>query len=871
MARNCAHARFCTLFVLFLIFVAGQAAAFDFAKVRQEIKAAVEKKPDELKLADLGYFSVLPVGQVVIKSPEYHEVAKNHDMIVLSGRGRLPDVFKGLTGRDADMVITIKPDAATSKDGKDMLCSLTGFFDAGNIGDFYGKMEDNIFREMLSGSCCYSYSNARQTLTADMFSEKAAAKFSAVLGKNFAATLYDGLTLMAPVAFNPQNAKLKAVSDFAKFLGVDKMGLVASLFLSADWRHITLKISLGDGFKMGFLPDFFGPSVPYLFVNLSEFGIGFDTTVKLPPEDKILSGVCQVSVPILLGKSPEPEAQSADEKAAAAQLQMARQTADAAFKTQPMPPAKKDSAVLLGSISGIWESALGIKALDVYDLVLKGEIPTSVNSMVLGLGGRVDIGNVKMAIGAKLPIGYNVAKAAFSGSASRIPFGELLALIFKSSGEKKEKAGIPIEKLALNNVIVSVAAQDDRDLNIKAGLAFAGALEFAGQDLGKVDVRTTHSEQTGVLKPLVGFRAIGWVKEIALGPLKITGNGPDGKKGNKDDGVYLDLAYGTKTSDHFKLSGLLKIFSAEREAQVEITDVSIDVFTREKLFDLYEADLTLKGSVDPRKPEFLARARLTDTFADDAVKHTTEFLNDAVEEMNDNLEDAKEEFEDATEAVNDARKEAAKGLDAFRKDVEKFAEKVEKAENKVKRLDKKLDKKEKQLKNLKWNKFKKRARLVAQIAGLKPALAAAKFTLKTLNGLMTGKNMDKAAEGLKKVADEALKIAEKSLAETTEKMGEAQKLAEEANVLTAGMKDFGKNFKVEEAGFEASLAQVLKDKSPKLYFKAEVFGKKVVGEAQFDFSEPKKAFLTFAKAVFERLAEQDKAIGKAGLMLLESL
>ncbi|MBU1106617.1 MAG: hypothetical protein KKB51_08135 [Candidatus Riflebacteria bacterium] len=854
-------------FIVLLVFAfSGSSAvqAFDFEKIKTEINTAVKDNNGELKLADLEVFKFLPAGQVILKNAKLYESPKNSDLLILFGRGSLPSVFGGLAKKDSDMVITVAPDVATSRQNKDLLCTLTGFFDAGGIGNFYEKMENNIFKELLSGKCFFSHSNAKQTLTSDMLPDEVKKKFAAVLGNEFVLVLQDGVTLTSEVNFNPQNAKMKPVKDFAKLMNFDKMGIVPSVFLSPDWKHITLKCMLGDGFKMGFLPDMFSATVPYFFVNLSEFGVGFEISFKTPPNNDLVLGLAQISIPFLMGTSSAPAKQ--DDA-----LSKAATVAGQAFSVQKVEPVRKDSAVLLAGMTGIWKDAFGIRNLDMYDLVIKGEVPLYVTSLGFGIGGRFDIGNVPVALGGKFPVGFAISKVAVMGKASKIPFGDLVALIIKSSGERKEKSQLPIEKLALKNVIISVAAQDDRDLNIKEGMTFAGTLELNGQEIGMVDVRTTHPEQSGLLKPLVGFKAEGWVKRIKLGPLEITGNGPDDKLNTKDDGVFLDLAYGTKLSDHLKFSGLLKLFSAEKEAQIGITDSSIDIFLRDKIFDLYESEITLRGKLDLKNPEFLAKVALTESFADDAVKFATEFFNDAIEDMTESIEDARENFEDATDNINDARKDAAKGIDGFKKDVEKIAEKVEKAEKKVKRLDKSLDKKQEQLKNLKWNKFKKRAKLVSQIAYLKPALATAKFALKSLKALMSEKNMDKAAEGLKKAADEALKVAENALKEASEKMEEAQALAEKATAFSGKMKDFGKNFKIDEAGFEMSLADMKKNKTPKLYFKAEVFGKKINGDAQFDFTDQKQAFLSLTKSVFEKYAEQEKQLGGAALLLLNSL
>ncbi|KAF1082617.1 MAG: hypothetical protein GQF41_1338 [Candidatus Rifleibacterium amylolyticum] len=853
----------------FIIATTGSASAFDFAQVKKDVKEALEKGKGEIRLADLGYLKFLPAGQIVLKEAVYHEPEKNPHMIVLAGRGNLPVEFSKLAGKDSDIVLTFSADAATAKTAKDMVCSVNSFFDAAGLSDFYGKMDDNIFKELLGGKCMFSHSNFRQTLTADLFPDNMKKKFISVLGEGFSLVLKDGVTLSSEINFNPKHTGFKAVNKFAKLLGWDRAGLIASAFLSPDWKHITIKTVLDDGFKMGFLPDNFGVARPYFFCNLAEIGVGFELSFKM--HDDMLQGVCQISLPVLLGKTSAAEAKPAADDKAAAAINQAAVTSAEAFAGNDLNKVKSGSAVLLAAMNGVWHNAFSIKNFDIGDLVLKGELPTSSGNLVLGFGGRVDIGKIQVAVGGKVPLGFDLTKVAFMGKASRIPFGELIAMIIKSAEESKKDSDLPVDKLALKDVIVSIAAKDDRDLNIKEGLTFAGELEFDGKVLGKIDVRTTHPEQSGVMKPLVGFRALGWLKNFDLGPLKVTGNGADGKAKTKDDGVYLDMAYGTKLTDHLKFSGLIKLFSAEKEAQISITRISIDVFMRDKVFDLYEAEITMKGSANPKKPDFLLKAALTENFADDAVKYTTEFMNDAVEEMTDSLADAQEDFENAQEALEDARKDAARGLDDFKKDVEKIAAKAEKAQKKVDRLEKSLDKKEKQLKKLKWNKFKKRAKLTAQIAGLKVSIPVAKTALKAVKSLMSEKNIDKAAEGLKKVADEALKLAENSMKEASEKFAEAKELADKANVLAGKMKDFGKNFKIDEAGFEMALDQIKKNKSPELYYKAEIFGKKVNGKAQFDFTNQKEAFMVLAKAMFEKFAEQEKELGQAALLLLESL
>lgn len=52
------------------------------------------------------------------------------------------------------------------------------------------------------------------------------------------------------------------------------------------------------------------------------------------------------------------------------------------------------------------------------------------------------------------------------GKAQEIPFGELLVLIIKSSsGDATEKSEIPIDKLSLRDLIISISPKDESSLD----------------------------------------------------------------------------------------------------------------------------------------------------------------------------------------------------------------------------------------------------------------------------------------------------------------------------------------------------------------------------------------------------------------------
>ncbi len=859
---------FATAFLCFALALPNAVFAFDYQQLKKDIQNTIKDK-GEIKLADFDLFKVAPAGQIVVKEAEYLVSPKNKDLIFITGRGKLPIEFEQLKGKDGDILISILPDVANVRDQKSIFGTISVYFDASGIGDFYKKMDKGILQELLSGKSIFTHSNSTQTLTADMMPKEAAKFFQRVLGKDFVLSLQDGFTLTTTLNLQPKGSKTKAVREFAKKVKLDKLDLVSTVFLCPDYTQIFVKVALGDGFKPSFMPKSFKSAVPYFFVGVSEIGLGMELNLDLPPNKDSMQGICQVSLPILKGVPSSKPAGTPEAEVLAA----AAATAAEAFKSGEMKEPNKGSAVLLASLRGLWQNAFNIKNFDIYDLVLKGEVPLKAGDLVIGLGGRVDIGDIKLAIAGKIPTKYNIIETAMMGKASKIPFGNLLDLLLKCTGDKAKSVNIPVEKLHLEDVVFSVAAKDDRDLAINAGLTFAGRLFYGKTLLGFAKVRTTHPKQKELI-PITGFMAQCWIKEIKAGPiLTITGYGPDGKKGTKDDGVFMDMYMGLVNS-HLTFTGKMEFLpqftNRAEELQLSITPTTFDGLYKTTYFDIYKATFKLKGAANFKKPEFDLHIKMSENFSDDAVKFATELFEDAVANLDEAINEVGDDLKEARADLKEAEEEANKGIDEFKKQVKKISDKISRAKDKIKTYNKKIKAKEKAKDKLKWHQMTKKASLNTQITYLKSLKASKKFAIEQLEKLMSEKNLDKAAKSLKDVAKKALEAAQNTLKATSEKYDNLQEVAKKTSDFAKDVKNFGKKFKIEEIGYRASLKDAKKDKSPKFYAKAIINGKKVDAVFQIDFSDQKKTLLNITKALLKQASEKGNKLGKAAMIFLEN-
>lgn len=889
--------RIVLLFSFFTLFVllGSSIHAMEFSSIKKEVKEHLKNFKDDFKLLALGFSAGSPASLVTLSKTEYYE-SSQRDLIVLTGTCKLPAAFEKLEGSSAEVIITIAPDAANSKK-KDLMLSITTFFEKPVLGEYYKKFEKNFFQDLLSGHSFITHSTKTQNIAANDLPEAIRKKFQTVLGKDFLLQLQDGVVLFSEINLKPQKKELKDFARACEWLKIDRIGVRTSLFLSPDWRHITLKLILGDGMKLDFLPEQVKATTPFVYINLSELGVGFEMDMKMNDKGQILKGIGQMSFPILLGSSKNKQPQAAQAPTATgnpmndALMQAAFATSKTALSEVKIP-FKNSVFKMLGALRGIWENAFNFKNLKLYDLVLKMELPIYANGVTFGFGGRFDVGKIKVDLGALIPVGYSPWNVAYKGKVNEIPLGETFSwLLDLNPTTKKKKAGIPLESFCLKDVIVSVAAQDDRDLNIQAGIKYAGSLYWDKQDLGHVDIRTTHGDQEGVMVPVIGFRAEGWIKKINLGPLTLSGKGPDGEYGKKDgkvdDGPYLDMAYGTFIDDHLRYGAIISIFedvqveadfsvgygfdfSNWRQPMKNKTNLYISSIFREKVGELGEGMYSLVGNASLVKPELKIKIAMTENFIDELLLFSTKTLDEGVTALMNEVAEAREEVESLKPDLSAAKAEVAKGLDGFTEEVKKLEEKIKNQKKKVDSYEDSLKKRKKQLKDLPWNKFKRRAFLIGRIAKLEARIVAAEAAYTAMKSLKASGNTEKVAKELQKMAENTLAEVEKQMENAQNRLSEAMKDIENTKEFSKNIKNFGKNFVIDEVGYEADFGKIFKGKIPFFYLTGKLYNKKIDIKTEIDIKNAGKTMFNLLKKSIDEFAKEDKKIGIPAQTLLNA-
>ncbi len=200
----------------------------------------------------------------------------------------------------------------------------------------------------------------------------------------------------------------------------------------------------------------------------------------------------------------------------------------------------QEGMTLSVEIPGEWKNPLGIKGLAIGNLMISGQVG-GTNGLSLGLKGLMDFGK-RLEMAAVLSPASPVAVAAMSGKLDELSFKDLIkgvqSLLRQAAGAVKlqipETPDLPIDIINLKKVEITISEVSNAALGLDDGLIVQGSLNIGGVDIGTVDIRVI---------PDKGLIAKGWVSKFKLGPIELTGVGPDRKIGTNDDCPYLDLEY----------------------------------------------------------------------------------------------------------------------------------------------------------------------------------------------------------------------------------------------------------------------------------------------------------------------------------------
>ncbi|MFC1743490.1 hypothetical protein ACFL35_05795, partial [Candidatus Riflebacteria bacterium] len=166
---------------------------------------------------------------------------------------------------------------------------------------------------------------------------------------------------------------------------------------------------------------------------------------------------------------------------------------------------------------------------------------------------------------------------------------------------------LPIDKMGLRDVQIMISSKEDEDLKIKQGVTIEGTLDLLKKAMGKIKVNVRKD----------CLIAKGNLGNITLGPvLGLTGDGPDGKPGTKDDGASFDLA-ASLTQQHCCITGTTNLFGLKQTLKIWLKLDSAYFQYREKLWKLYMAEVEGIQRLSLKDPETMIKAEFeADLFKD---------------------------------------------------------------------------------------------------------------------------------------------------------------------------------------------------------------------------------------------------------------
>ena len=286
-------------------------------------------------------------------------------------------------------------------------------------------------------------------------------------------------------------------------------------------------------------------------------------------------------------------------------------------------------AVLAGTMEGMWKDPLGIKGLEIGNVALEAGftyaagIPTSfgfIGEMVLS----ADASPNKIKLGGK--IGADPRKIAVIGAIQTLSLKEVVYLAGKMvakakikglSGPEFQKGLNNLPPMGFKNVELKFAPYGAKigELRIERGLTIKGDVEVVNKT-GSIHLNVDDS----------GILARGYMSEFTLGPLKVTGPGPDFTKGSGDDGPIMDLLL-KFVDQHLFIGATVSIFDVQAHTDIRMSKDKISFKTSAKIYDVFRAEIEAESRGDIRNPDFYLKAQVKDDLGSFLYKHVKKHLD----------------------------------------------------------------------------------------------------------------------------------------------------------------------------------------------------------------------------------------------------
>jgi len=241
-------------------------------------------------------------------------------------------------------------------------------------------------------------------------------------------------------------------------------------------------------------------------------------------------------------------------------------------------------AELSATLKDLWRNPFGIKPAKPIDIG-KAALQLTINYMFLastgiplsGLGIKLELHVGSLIVDAAVKVDVaNPQNSMISAELNKLELQDLIDFASLFTGAPIQVGNLPIIRFEDITLYIVPHGSSIGEFTFQQGVKFAGKLLVASGE-GQPALFTADIDIAVYEKGAKGF---GYCKEFNLGPIKVTGAGPDNIDGTADDGPIIDFEF-FKNHNRFYLSGLVIIGDIIRSQ----TEINIDKNEFSMMFD----------------------------------------------------------------------------------------------------------------------------------------------------------------------------------------------------------------------------------------------------------------------------------------------
>jgi hypothetical protein len=345
------------------------------------------------------------------------------------------------------------------------------------------------------------------------------------------------------------------------------------------------------------------------------------------------------------------------------------------------------AAVFQASMVGLWNEPFGTKGVMIGNVALDLGVSFPPPLPTIGIAGTLQVGNFQGAVAVKFD--------------SAMPSRSMLAIAFNSlylmdvintfCGASVARA-IPssvastILKIGFENVNIYIVPQPTSigELTFEQGFYLRGTLNLWG-------LRATASLSIDYLE---GTELKAEVEPINVGGIfKLRGSG-----GQPNASLYFKLSPNPTASPKIDISGAVELLGLVSETQLSFSDSGFYFLTQGKIFNLFEANLEVKGADFKSGSGIWVKASMRNDLLSYLRKEATAAIQSAADDATRQLTKAQNEVNKARDEVNKLNNTIAETRKIIEGERERDTRRlqtaqaeVSKAQNEVNKLNRDID------------------------------------------------------------------------------------------------------------------------------------------------------------------------------------